>query len=122
MPKGDRTGPTGSGAMTGHQAGYCAGYQTPGMANPVPGRGFRIGAFRRRGARGHGWRNMFYATGRPGWMRYGHYGVPAEYPAPYQQVDLNWDARELRNQADMLQAELDHIKKRLAEIKSATES
>lgn len=40
MPWGDRTGPMGYGPMTGRAAGYCAGYPTPGYANPIPGRGF----------------------------------------------------------------------------------
>ncbi|MBA7569646.1 hypothetical protein ES708_11387 [subsurface metagenome] len=37
MPGGDRTGPTGMGPMTGRGVGYCAGYQVPGFANPIPG-------------------------------------------------------------------------------------
>ncbi|MCK4695414.1 MAG: DUF5320 domain-containing protein, partial [Candidatus Cloacimonetes bacterium] len=39
MPRGDRTGPSGMGPMTGRAAGYCAGYDVPGFANPVGGRG-----------------------------------------------------------------------------------
>lgn len=35
MPRGDGTGPTGMGPMTGRAAGYCAGYATPGFANPA---------------------------------------------------------------------------------------
>lgn len=38
MPGGDGTGPMGMGSMTGRGAGYCAGYDTPGYANPVPRR------------------------------------------------------------------------------------
>ena len=45
MPWGDRTGPMGYGPMTGRGAGYCAGYQMPGSANPTPGRGFWGGAY-----------------------------------------------------------------------------
>jgi hypothetical protein len=51
--------------MSGRQADYCAGYDAPGYANPVPrlglARGFRGG--------GRGRRNMFYATGLPRWAR-----------------------------------------------------
>jgi len=36
MPGGDGTGPQGMGPMTGRAAGYCAGYEDPGYANPVP--------------------------------------------------------------------------------------
>ena len=39
MPGGDRTGPMGLGPMTGRAAGICAGYPTPGFANPIPGFG-----------------------------------------------------------------------------------
>ena len=39
MPGGDRTGPMGRGPMTGRAAGNCAGYPTPGFANPIPGFG-----------------------------------------------------------------------------------
>lgn len=37
MPRGDGTGPTGAGAKTGRAAGYCAGYDRPGFANPATG-------------------------------------------------------------------------------------
>ena len=40
MPGGNGTGPAGMGPMTGRAAGYCAGYSTPGFANPIGGRGF----------------------------------------------------------------------------------
>ena len=46
MPAGDRTGPMGAGPMTGRRAGYCAGYDVPGYANPGFGRGLGM-AWRR---------------------------------------------------------------------------
>lgn len=68
MPGGDGTGPMGFGPMTGRAAGYCAGYPTPGFANPFGGR---------------------YAGGRGAWMRPATAGAayapramaPAAYPA-----------------------------------------
>ena len=36
MPRGDGTGPLGQGSMTGRAGGYCAGFSTPGYANPMP--------------------------------------------------------------------------------------
>lgn len=35
--------------------------------------------------RGRGWRRMYYATGLPGWVRYGYPGwaVPAYRPRPW---------------------------------------
>jgi hypothetical protein len=40
MPRGDKTGPTGQGPMTGRRTGFCTGYDTPGCTkNFGPGRG-----------------------------------------------------------------------------------
>ena len=41
MPRGDGTGPSGMGPMTGRAAGYCAGYPEPGYMNPGPAAGYR---------------------------------------------------------------------------------
>lgn len=37
MPRGDGTGPLGSGPRTGRGAGYCAGYPMPGWTNVARG-------------------------------------------------------------------------------------
>jgi hypothetical protein len=55
---------------------------------------------------------MFYATGLPGWMRFGRYAAPKPDPEMEKQA--------LKNQAEVLQSELDFIKKRLGEIESGT--
>lgn len=122
MPRGDRTGPMGMGAMTGRAAGYCTGYGMPGYANFIPGRGFGMGFGRGRGAwgGGRGWRNMFYATGQPGWMRFGGYPVFYGYPTPYQKPDPELEKQMLKDQAEALQSELDFIKKRLSEVETGT--
>ena len=89
--------------MTGRAAGYCAGYGTPGYLNPAGG---RFG-----GGFGRGFRNMFYATGLPGWARYGYGGyVPPAAGADEKQV--------LTGQADALRAQLDNIQKRLEQLES----
>jgi len=123
MPRGDRTGPMGMGAMSGRAAGYCAGFGMPGYANPVPGRGFGMGFGRGRGAwgrgfggGGRGWRHMFYATGLPGWARFGGYA------APYVKPDPEMEKQVLKNQAEAMQEELEEIKKRLSEIETDTAS
>lgn len=112
MPRGDRTGPMGTGPMSGRGAGYCAGFGVPGYANPALGRGFGMRFGRGRGSGGgcRGWRNMFYATGQPGWLRF---SGPA---APYQKRDPEIEKQALKNQAEALQSELEFIKKRLSEI------
>jgi len=121
MPSGDRTGPMGMGPRSGRAAGYCAGFGMPGYMNPMAGRGFGMGFGRGRGARGRGfggggrgWRHMFYATGVPGWARFG--GYAAAYPKP----DPEAEKQSLQSQAEALQEELDLIKKRLSEIEIGT--
>ena len=119
MPGRDGTGPMGMGAMTGRAAGLCAGFSAPGYANSIPGRGFGMGfgrgSFGGRGG-GRGRRNMFYATGRPGWMRFTGYNAPYENPTTFMRPDPEMEKQNLRGQADALQSELDFIRKRLDEI------
>jgi len=111
MPGGDGTGPMGMGPMTGRGMGYCASLVTPGYANPVFGRVWGMGF-----GCGRGRRNMFYATGLPGWMRFGGYAAPYQKPAPEMEKQV------LKNQAEVLQSELDVIQKRLSEIETGTAS
>jgi hypothetical protein len=125
VPRGDGTGPMGMGARTGRAAGYCDGSETPGYVHPVPGRGFGMGFGRGRGAGGRGpggggrgWRNMFFATGLPGWMRFGGHAAPYGYPASYRKPTPEMEKQALKNQAEVLQSELDFIKKRLDEIET----
>jgi Family of unknown function (DUF5320) len=134
MPGGNGTGPTGMGPMTGRAAGYCAGYSTPGFANQMGGRGFggAGGGFGRGGGGGggRGRRNGFYATGLPGWQRFGAggpayggampYGGAAPYGAPnggpvatkQQELDM------LKGQVEYFEDALDGIKKRITELEA----
>ena len=103
MPGGDRTGPMGMGPMTGRGAGFCTGFAVPGYANPI-GYGFGCG-------RGRGFRRMFYATGLPGWARFGAQNVYEAYFAS------DADEKEfLKRQAKFLENQLDDVKKRLDEL------
>jgi hypothetical protein len=117
MPGGDRTGPMGVGGMAGRAAGYCAGFGTPGYANPGFGRGFWC---RGSDGGGRGWRNMFYATGLPRWIRFGGLAAPFLYQTPFQKADPEAEKQALQNQAQILKDELNDIEKRLAEIKTGT--
>ena len=128
MPAGDGTGPMGMGPMTGRRAGFCAGYDVPGYANPVPGRGLGWGfgrGFRGRGWRGggRGWRHWYYATGLPGWARFGYGpawgGAPpyAAYGAPYvPTMTREQEIETLKDQARYFQDALDDITKRIEEL------
>lgn len=111
MPRGDGTGPAGLGPMTGRAAGYCAGYSVPGYANPAFGRGLAWG--------GRGWRHMYYATGLPGWARWGGWhpvwgGLGAQ--AAWAQVDPELEKEALKNQVTSIESVLDRIKKRLSDL------
>lgn len=119
MPRGDRSGPVGMGPMTGRGAGYCAGFGMPGFANPGSGRGFGFGRGGGRGFGGGGWgrRNRFYATGVPGWMRFGGYAAPY-YPAP----DADTEKQALKSEADAIRSELEAVEKRLAELEAGAAS
>ncbi|MBN1257589.1 MAG: DUF5320 domain-containing protein [Planctomycetes bacterium] len=121
MPRGDGTGPGGMGPMTGRAAGFCAGYAVPGYANNVPGRGFGYGPGRGRGGGrggGRGWRNMYYATGLPGWRRFG-YGAGNLAPMEnYPQSEPQSEMVYLQNQREYLQEQLDLLKERLEELDS----
>jgi hypothetical protein len=108
MPGRNGTGPMGMGAMTGCGAGMCAGVGKSGYENAGPGRGFGMGY-------GRGWRNRFYATGQPGWMRF------AGNAGTYQNPDPGMERQSLKNQAEALQSELDAIRKRLSEIETAAQ-
>lgn len=59
MPRGDRTGPNGAGAMSGRRMGFCVGNKVPAYQNFddtfVGGRGFGFRhGFRRGGYSGYG--------------------------------------------------------------------
>ena len=77
MPRGDGTGPTGMGPMTGRAAGFCAGYSVPGYMNPVA---VRAG---------------FYGPGSPvvGPYGAGSYGYGAGYAAPFIRRANWWRGR-----------------------------
>lgn len=110
MPGRDRTGPQGIGAMTGRGSGYCNGNRGAGYADstPQPLSGWGIRGGRNCGGGGRGRRNMFYATGQPGWMR-------SDWdcsPTPEQ------ESQALKNQAEALESELKLVNQRLAEFES----
>lgn len=117
MPGGNGTGPMGAGPMTGRGAGFCAGYGTPGYANPVGGRGF-FGRGRGFGGGGWGRRNRYYATGLPGWARAGYAGVAYEGTPFAPGLNAQQELDGLKGQAEYLEDTLDGIKKRIEELES----
>ena len=131
MPGGDGTGPGGMGPMTGRAAGYCAGYPVPGFMNPMQGGGYggwgRGMGRGRGGGGGRGRRNGFYATGMPGWARFGAgfpagagapYGAPMAYGPVPQQVSVEQEMEALKGQAQYMEDALGEIRKRMAEMET----
>lgn len=122
MPGGDRTGPRGFGPMTGRATGYCAGYSAPGYVNPIPGRG-ALGYGRHFGRGrgfGRGWRHWQYA-GYPGWSHPWIYS-PAYGPGmfPYEQdMAPKQEMNALRDQAEILQKQLEEIQGRISTLEKA---
>ena len=115
MPAGDQTGPQGMGPMTGRGLGYCAGYNTPGYANPRPRRFFRRGF-----GRGFGWRTWDFApTERVVPIQNSPvYPTQPQQPTKEQEVImLENDAKAVEAEQKALNQELEEIKKRIEELK-----
>jgi len=104
----------GAGPMTGRAVGYCADYGVLGYADPAPGRGFSMG----RGGgwrRGRRWRHWHYATGLPGWARFGH--APAwRYEPCAEPLTREQEVESLKTQAGWLKEQLDAINQCLTEL------
>ena len=113
MPGGDGTGPMGMGPMTGRGAGNCAGFAVPGFVNRVFG-----GAFFGRGrGGGRGWRNMFYATGLPGWARVGMGVAGATLAAgAFRAMTRQQELDVLKQQAQEAADVLEHIRQRISQL------
>jgi hypothetical protein len=120
MPRGDKTGPMGMGPMTGRRAGLCRGNAVPGYVSSGGGRPFGMGGgfFGFRG-RGRGFRNMFYATGLPRWLRFPLSGTYPQTETNYSKED---EIRNLKARAEHLNGSLAAINKRLGEIENNKEA
>lgn len=105
MPRGDRTGPSGAGPMTGRGAGNCAGVVAPGIAAFGRGRGCGMG-FGRGGGWGRGFGRGFGQGGS---------GVGIVAPTGEQEVAV------LKQQSQQLQADMELIQTRIRELEAKPE-
>jgi hypothetical protein len=117
MPFGNGRGPDNAGPMTGRGAGFCAGYNVPGYANPMGGYGGRFGyGFGGRG-RGHG-------RGRGMGYRFGMGSMPwnPSVNHPYQRpMAPDEEKAFLKNQVAYLQDELNALNDRIQELEQTHE-
>lgn len=103
--------------MSGWGAGYCAGYDHPGYANPGAGRGLGMGYGRGMGrGRGPG-RGFGRGYGRG--LGYGPAFEPPDYPRAvqvYREPSPEEEKAFLENLVKDLEAELEDVKARMKEL------
>jgi len=117
MPRGDRTGPRGSGPRTGRAAGYCAGYPIPGFMNPTPGFGRGYGRGFGRG-RGRGFRAGF---GRGLWRyppQYQYAYPPPMYPPMATRQSPEEECAALEDYKKNLEAEKTELEQEMNEVEA----
>lgn len=119
MPRGDKTGPRGEGAMTGRGMGFCSGNDVPGYMNP----GFNPRTrgdygFGRGMGRGNRW--GFYTTGQPGWARGRGRDNMSFSPAPHidyrQKTNEQDEVRYLKDEVTRLNQMMEEITSRIKEL------
>jgi len=117
MPRGDGTGPQGMGPMTGRGLGYCAGYATPGFANPVGG---GLGRGMAWGRGGGGGRGLALRRGRGGFQPpYAGFVPPAAGVFSPAMPD---EETVLKSHVSALEEQLAAVKARLGEIEGSRTS
>lgn len=104
MPRGDRTGPNGAGALSGRRMGFCAGNNVPGYQANESNYYERDGGF--------GFRHRFGRGGNRGFgenrFQYGQALYPCE-PID-KKSQLKDQIESLRGQLSTLEKEFDKLK------------
>ena len=111
MPRGDRTGPSGGGPMTGRGAGFCTGNNQPGYASYSFGRGFSGGQSGRGFGRGMG-RGFFSRRGN---TQQDNYYPEQERPLSEEEVFNN-----LKNQRQYLEGSITNIDEQIKNLKKTS--
>ena len=111
MPRGDGTGPIGIGPMIGRCMGYCAESVMPAYANIRFGRGC-----------GRGFRNMYYQTGLPGWVRDNVYSNDLTVCTGKNMEQVMYEKSVLQNQMTALEKQLNEVHERLKNLERSENS
>ena len=114
MPGFDGTGPQGLGPMTGGGRGFCA-LPAGSATRPFGAAGYGIGRGRRGGGRGY--RNWFYATGMPCWMR-AQQGMPAFGGVSNAAIFAGDEKAFLQQRVDYLKSELEALQARIQSLEA----
>lgn len=109
MPGFDGTGPLGQGTMTGGGRGCCVAGAGPFVGRSFYGRGI-----------GRGFRNCFYATGLPSWVR-AQRGMQA-FGGFSGGMSKENELAALKDQAQFLEQELGVIQKRVNDLENRKKS
>lgn len=121
MPRGDRTGRSGMGLMTGRGLGFCAGHDVPGYANTGFGRGHGVGLGRGVGHRlGMGFglgRGFGRGIGRGMAYRYGAGPNPITPMASHKATSV-----DVKRDIEVLEKELSVLRDQLASLTKEQES
>ena len=117
MPRGDKRGPNGMGAMTGRGLGYCAGYDAPGFTPDAPprggagyGRGFGFGQRRGVGSR----QGFGYGRGRGFGRGWGYTHHPVQGFDVYPNNDPAGNQPDLAQELAALKEQIKALEERLA--------
>lgn len=102
MPRGDRTGPSGAGPMTGRRLGFCVGNDQPGT---FYGRGHGYG----RGS-GMGFRHGFMGRFNRGYSW-------GSIPAPVYETEVQDEKKYLEREIEDLKEHLSFLEDKLSKIK-----
>jgi hypothetical protein len=112
MPFGDGRGPRGMGPRSGRGLGYCAGFDSPGYANP--GQGYGRGFGRGRG-RGFGfkasWRNQEAPAYGPAY-RAGFSGQPVELDAKEKLKILKAEKEDIAQEMKAIEDEIKKLQRK----------
>lgn len=110
MPRGDGTGPSGQGPMTGRGAGWCSGSDAPGYASAPADQGQGRGGGGRGRGQGRG-RGPGRWWGQAGGTQGGPVGPvePTQLPAIDEREALQRQQQALRTQMARIEQKLDAL-------------